>query len=262
MTTTKHQDLQIAIIQNNTIWHDVSENLSKLENIINKLTPPFQLILLPEMFATGFTLKPESIPGNEHPRVIQWMKMVALKYHCAIAGSHPYPAKGKFFNRLFFINSSGDEEFYDKRHLFPMEGENLIYNAGSERKLFELPDWRVLPLICYDLRFPVWSRNTINYDLLVYASNWPAARNSTWEILLKARAIENQCYVVGINRTGTDGNGVRYIGNSQVISPLGEVIEKLDASEGTIQLTLSKDYLLGYRKKFSVLNDRDNFQIS
>jgi omega-amidase len=260
MNLVNHRELQIAMIQNDIVWHDVPENLSRLECILEKLTGPVDLILLPEMFATGFTLKPDLIHENEHQSVIHWMRAMALKYHCAIAGSHPFPEGDKFFNRLFFFASDGVEGHYDKRHLFPMEGENLIYIPGTERKFFELHSWKIFPLICYDLRFPVWSRNTVNFDLLIYASNWPAARNSTWETLLKARAIENQCYVAGINRVGTDGNGIRYIGNSQVISPMGEVLCRLDAEESYAQLILNKKILLEYRNKFSVLKDRDDFE--
>ncbi len=261
MNKEKSQELRIVLIQNNIVWQNIPKNLTRLDSTLDEIPRPFDLILLPEMFATGFTFKPDSIPGHEHQLIMPWMKRIASEYNTAIAGSHPFPEGDAFYNRLFFCDSTGSYGYYDKRHLFPMEGENIVYRPGSERKLFNLLGWKIFPLICYDLRFPVWSRNTENFDLLVYASNWPAARNSVWETLLKARAIENQCYVVGINRVGTDGNGIRYIGNSQIVSPLGEVICKLDESEGVMQVSLNKDSILKYRKKFPVLDDRDDFEI-
>jgi omega-amidase len=256
-----HRDLSIAIIQYDIIPDKICDNLSHLDQLLLQIKPPVDIILLPEMFVTGFILNPKSIKAYEHEMVLSWMRSVAERYKCTIAGSHPFLIGDKFSNRLFYINYKGEEGFYDKRHLFPMDGENLIYKAGTERVLFQIQDWKILPLICYDLRFPVWSRNAEAYDFLFYSSNWPAARNSTWETLLKARAIENQCYVAGINRIGTDSNGIRYMGKSQIISPLGEVIQSLESIENCVQISLSKRILVEYRNKFPVLDARDDFDI-
>jgi predicted amidohydrolase len=254
-------ELKVAVLQTNTVWHDIEKNLSRLGDIMNQIVQPVDLILLPEMFATGFTLKPETLNAEEHQLLLNWLKQVAAKYNCAVSGSHPFLEAGSYYNRLFFCLPDGQLESYDKRHLFPMEGENLVYRQGKERKIIFFRSWKIFPLICYDLRFPVWSRNRERYDLLIYVSNWPAARNQNWEVLLKARAIENQCYVIGVNRTGTDGNKIRYIGNSQVISPVGELLAKLDAEEGVMDITLDRKMLIKYRKHFPVLDDSDDFEI-
>jgi len=211
------------------------------------------------MFATGFTTRPDAFTQNDHDEVVLWMKNTAAKLNTYIAGSHPFPEADQYYNRLLFCSPDGHTMHYDKHHLFTIQGENEYYNKGRERLLVEVKNWKILPLICYDLRFPVWSRNIDDYHLAFYSSNWPAARNSVWETLLRARAIENQCYVVGINRTGIDGNGIRYIGYSQVIDPRGYVLGKSGRKESVLQITLRKDILLKYRKKFPVLDDRDNF---
>jgi omega-amidase len=255
------QELTIAIIQYNVAWHNVEENLSMLNRYVQQITHPVDLVLLPEMFATGFTIEPAAISEDEHETVLHWMKDVSAKYKITIAGSHPFHERNHFFNRFFFVSSDGRTEHYDKRHPFTYSGEDKIYSRGKERKVIDIGGWKVFPLVCYDLRFPVWSRNTDNYELLVCPSNWPAVRNHAWETLLKARAIENQCYVAGVNRIGTDGKGIEYIGNSQIISPTGEILGKLQNNDGVLQISLYKNYLNKQRNQFPVLNDRDDFTI-
>jgi omega-amidase len=256
-----NEELCIAIIQYDIFWHDIQKNLSVLDQHINTISNRVDLVLLPEMFATGFTSQPERISESEHQVVLQWLKNTSSRLNATVAGSHPFRENGRYFNRFFFCLSNASILHYDKRHPFSYVGEDKIYQAGDERKVFRINDWQLFPQICYDLRFPVWSRNTDDYDVLIYSSNWPAVRNSAWEILLKARAVENQCYVIGVNRIGTDGNGIEYSGNSQVISPTGEVMRKMDNSDGVMKIILGKDQLIKLRHEFPVLKDRDNFTI-
>jgi omega-amidase len=252
-------DLTLAILQYDIYSDDINKNLSLIDHMIMRLTAPVDLILLPEMFCTGFTMNPALFSADDHHRVLRWLNNLAVSQNAFVAGSHPFPEGDKFYNRFFFISPRGNVEYYDKRHPFTFSGEDKVYSPGTERKVIHVRNWKVFPLVCYDLRFPVWSRNDMDYDLLIYAANWPAARNSVWDILLGARAIENQCYVAGINRTGTDSKGIRYIGNSRIISPKGDQLYKAGKKEEVIQYTLRKDTMLKYRKKFPVLMDRDNF---
>jgi predicted amidohydrolase len=254
--------LRIGILQYDVLWHRVTENLKKAEKLIRSLPGPVDLILLPEMFATGFTMEPYTLPDDVHEDVETWMKEISMKYNAAMAGTHPFPAAGGFHNRLVFFSVADQIGFhYDKRHLFTMGEEDRHYIRGTERKVITFRDWKIMPLICYDLRFPVWSRNDMAYDLLFYSSNWPAGRNDVWEVLLKARAIENQSFVIGINRVGTDGLSVSYIGNSQVISPKGNVIVSLSDEESFLYYELDLKELKEFRKKFPVLNHQDRFKI-
>jgi omega-amidase len=254
--------LTIAIIQYNVEWHNVSGNLLKIEEFIKKLNKRVDLIILPEMFATGFTLSPESISSEDQSIILNWMKELALKYQSGIAGSHPCLENGKFYNRLFIVSPDLDVNFYDKKHLFSIAEENKKYSKGNERKTFHIKGWNIMPLICYDLRFPVWSRNNLNYDVLIYCANWPEIRINAWEILLKARAIENQCFVIGANRIGIDGQNIKYCGRSQVISPLGELLGVIDNEEKILVIELNKDELVKLRKSFPVLDDMDTFEIN
>jgi omega-amidase len=261
MKNNKQNSLRIAAVQYNIDWLDVNGNLSKLNTLFEKLDTDVDMIVLPEMFATGFTPTPELVSIEEQNIVLNWMQDVSEKYKAAIVGSHPYFEEGKYYNRLFFIRPGSPYSYYDKRHLFSMGEENKKYTRGSERKIIDWNGWAVMPQVCYDLRFPVWSRNNLNYDLLVYCANWPEVRINAWEILLKARAIENQCYVIGINRTGIDGLNIKYSGCSQVISPLGEILGSIENEEDILVIEIQKDKLERLRKLFPVLDDLDPFKI-
>ncbi|MBA7518177.1 Omega-amidase YafV [subsurface metagenome] len=254
--------LKLILIQFDIEWHAIDKNLSKIQKILDKVEWPVDIIVLPEMFATGFTMQPELFSEDEHKSVHKWLTNLAEKFKCAVIGSHPDKMNGRFFNRLHFFSPEGVHQYYDKRHLFTMGDEHKHYTYGSERRIIEYKSWNILPLICYDLRFPVWSRNNnAKYDLLIYIANWPAARNSAWEVLLRARAIENQCFVVGVNRTGKDGRGIQYCGNSQVVSPKGEVLHKINSREVVFTSNLDLSEVRNYRKSFPVLEDADEFEI-
>jgi omega-amidase len=252
--------LTIALLQFDVAWLDVQKNLQKIQTMCSSINNKVDIIFLPEMFATGFTIAPELLDIKNQSLVLNKIMALSDKLQTVITGSYPYFDEGKFYNRLLFISPDSKVEYYNKRHLFSIGEENLKYHSGSERKVFELKGWKIMPQICYDLRFPVWSRNTMKYDLLFYSSNWPAARDLAWETLLKARAIENQCYVVGINRIGTDGRNISYIGNSQIISANGKVISVMGNKEHIYVNTLLKNELNEYRQSFPVLDDIDSFQ--
>jgi omega-amidase len=254
--------LKIGVLQYDVIWQNISENIRKAEKLIKRLPDATDLILLPEMFATGFTMEPELISSKEHKTVTNWMREISSNYNTAVAGSHPFLSNGKYFNRLFFFSNEAEiNTFYDKRHLFSIGEEDQHYSQGKQRKVIEYHDWGIMPLVCYDLRFPVWSRNDLTYDLLFYSANWPASRNDVWETLLRARAIENQAYVIGVNRIGIDGRNISYLGNSQIISPKGEVIGTLTNQEDFLYAELDKEKLTEFRDKFPVLRDRDEYEI-
>jgi omega-amidase len=256
------ENLNVAIVQPDSIWLDADKNRLKISGLLVGLTAQPDLILLPEMFSTGFCTDPAPVAEHMDGATVQWMKKTSEDMHCAIAGSLIINDHDKFYNRLVYVDRHGIE-WYDKRHLFRMEGEETDYTAGTTPLIIHLGLWRINFLICYDLRFPVWSRNRQNYDLLVYASSWPAARSDVWNTLLRARAIENQSYVAGVNRVGTDGNGIDYIGESVLIDPKGKEIATLAPSEeGIISAAISLNELNNFRTKFPVWKDADNFSIN
>ena len=253
--------LKITLVQPYILWQDIPGNLKKYDTILNEIKLPVDCIILPETFATGFLRNPNEISEKEYNLIPAWMVQKAKLLNTCIAGSNPYRYEGKYYNRFTAAFPDGKMEHYDKRHVFTMGGEKEYFHGGRERMIFEIKGWKIMPLVCYDLRFPVWSRNNLHYDLLLYVANWPKARNHVWETLLMARAMENQCYVAGINRIGTDGQGVEYKGQSQVISPKGEIIAKLDTNEDILTVSLSRDELQQFRKKFPAWNDADDFKI-
>ncbi|MGD2034643.1 MAG: amidohydrolase [Bacteroidales bacterium] len=253
--------LKIVLLQYDIIWQDISANLEKVEKLLAGMKESPDLIILPEMFATGFTMEPWLFDNHSGSVVHDWMTRMAKEYGVAVTGSNPVQESNDYYNRLHFI-SPEDNHIYDKKHLFAMGDETKHYKAGNKQKTIGFRGWNIMPLICYDLRFPCWSRNLKEkYDLLVYVANWPAVRNEVWETLLKARAIENQCYVAGVNRIGKDGRGIKYMGNSQVISPKGEVITKSGNREGIIFAQIDLDLLRRFRTAFPVLDDADDFII-
>lgn len=261
------QDLKVTFIQSNLIWKDSSANLLSFEEKIKQIEEPTDIIILPEMFNTGFVVEPESIDEGMALQAFEWMSQQASRKGCVICGSVIIRENGQYFNRFYWIESSGEFHKYDKKHLFSLGGEQKHFTAGDEFIIIDYKGWKIKPLICYDLRFPVWAKNTYEagsyeYDLLIYVANWPAARNHVWKSLLVARAIENQSYVVGVNRIGLDGRGTKHQGSSAVIEPKGEWIsEEVQHEESTQTICLSARELMEYRKKFTVGLDWDDFTI-
>jgi omega-amidase len=250
--------LKITLVQHDPLWRSVSANLERLSQKIEAVKEQTDLILLPEMFSTGFDMHPEIMAEKMDGSAVHWMQKYAQEKNTAIAGSLIINDKGRYFNRFIFVHPSGNLVHYDKKHLFHFAGEDRVYTPGTNRLLFEYKGWKISPFICYDLRFPVWSRNTENYDVALYVANWPKTRIAAWNVLLKARAIENQSYCVGVNRVGTDGNGHEYNGHSQVIDPLGAVLQRSEIEE-VFTVTLDKKNLKHIRQSFPFLKDRDRF---
>jgi len=253
--------LIIAGIQADLVWESPSENKFFFERKINKLSK-IDLIVLPEMFTTGFTMNPQKVTEQMTSETISWMQNIAHKKRAAICGSLIAKEGEKYYNRFVFVHPSGKIETYDKRHSFTLAGEDKVYTSGDKKLIVNYKGWKICPLICYDLRFPVWARNTENYDLLLYVANWPVARIGAWDTLLKARAIENMSYTIGINRIGSDGNNYKYSGNSLIVDYLGEELSSLKAFEnGVVTATLTKENQDKTRKKLGFLNDKDDFEI-
>ncbi|MBI1221797.1 MAG: amidohydrolase [Bacteroidetes bacterium] len=249
--------MKVQLFQTNLTWENPELNLHTFQTLFDKQTPA-DLILLPEMFTTGFSMNPEKL-ASRNTTVLTWMIEMAKKYGFAVCGSIIVEDNGQFFNRLYFVEANGGVHQYDKRHLFTMGQEPEHYSPGKERVIIHYKGWKILPLICYDLRFPVFSRNDCDYDLLLYVANWPEKRSFHWSQLLLARAIENQSFVLGCNRTGADGNGIMHSGDSAIIDYKGQMISSLHQAEGIVQAELNLDELHEARSKFPVLKDRDLF---
>lgn len=255
-------NLNLTIIQTDLAWENAALNLKNFEHKINSLTAPTDIIVLPEMFTTGFAMQPEHLAETMNGATVNWMLKIAKKTNSAVCGSIIITENEHYYNRFLFVTPTGEIEYYNKRHLFSLAGEHERYHNDNKQVVIEYRGWKIRPLICYDLRFPVWSRNTSNYDVLLYVANWPKPRITAWNTLLKARAIENMSYVVGVNRVGTDANGHEYTGNSIVIDGLGnEMTPLLENQEACVTTTLSKPTLQDIRTKFNFLNDQDEFEI-
>jgi len=258
------QDLTVSILQTSLHWQDPAANRAHFDGLIHALdnsdAAP-DLVLLPEMFTTGFTMNPESNAETMSGESIAWMQLVARDYDVTLCGSLVIEDAGRYFNRLVWMPPDGGMACYDKRHLFRMAGEHEHYSAGTERRVVELHGWRICPLVCYDLRFPAWSRGVNEFDLQIFVANWPAARRSAWLGLLPARAIENQCYAIGVNRIGTDGNDVRYAGDSGAYDYLGNAIVACGDDATTETVRLERAPLDRYRQKFPAWRDADRFTI-
>lgn len=255
-------ELKVVGIQADLAWENPSKNIAFFEEKINSLNNDTDLIVLPEMFTTGFTMQPNNVAEKMNGLTVSWMQKIAFNKQTAICGSLVIMEDGKFFNRFIFVYPSGEIKTYNKRHSFTLAGEHEMYTSGSEKIIINYKDWKICPLICYDLRFPVWARNTENYDVLIYMANWPVTRIKAWETLLKARAIENMSYVIGVNRTGKDANNYQYSGNSLLVDYLGETLSSLQENEiGLINATFFKDKQDVVRKKLGFLNDMDSFNI-
>lgn len=254
--------MKTALIQFDTIWEDKQANLEYAQNKILNLPNDIDLIVLPEMFTTGFTMNPEMVAEEEQGDTLQIIQKLALDKQTAITGSWVVKENGNYYNRLFFVFPDGSYKTYNKRHLFTLAGEEKVYRSGDEKLIVSYKGWNICLLICYDLRFPVYSRIVNqNYDLLVYVASWPDRRIDAWDALLKARAIENMSYVVAVNRCGTDPNGVEYSGHSQAIDFVGKHIVKPLINEQIIITDLEKDSLKIARQKFAFLNDADDFEL-
>jgi predicted amidohydrolase len=249
--------MNITTIQSNIIWEDKDSNLKNYQSKIDNIES--DLIILPEMFTTGFTMNPKPHAETMDGKTVQWMKENAFKKDLAICGSIIIEEEGKYFNRFIWVNPDGSIHHYDKRHLFSFAGEDEHYTPGNSKIVIEYKGWKICPLICYDLRFPVWSRNTEDYDVLIYVANWPSKRKMAWRSLLVARAIENQCYVIGVNRVGEDGNNLSYNGDTSLVNALGETLYINSQTEDVFTTTLSKLELSKVRNLLPFLKDKDNF---
>ena len=274
--------LTITSIQANLHWEDKAANLQMLEEKINSIKEKTEIVVLPEMFSTGFSMKPELLAETMEGETLQWMKRIAAEKKIILTGSliiadtvQTGIAGPCYFNRLIWMLPNGQCGIYDKRHLFAYAGEDNHYTAGTKRLIASVKGWKINLLVCYDLRFPVWARQTspptsslpgegggeAEYDVLIYVANWPERRIHAWKTLLQARAIENQCYVIGVNRVGKDGNDIYYSGESMIIDPMGAVLYTKKDEEDIFTLTLDKTQLQAVREKLPFLKDADDFRI-
>ena len=253
--------MKTALIQTDIVWENPTENRKILENKINSITQDIDLIILPEMFTSGFTMQPKSVSETMNGETISWLKEIAKTKNCAITGSLVIAENNNFYNRMVFVFPDGEIQHYDKKHLFTLAGEDKIYTSGNEKVVVKYNDWKICLQVCYDLRFPVFSRNTENYDLLIYVASWPKPRINAWDILLKARAVENLSYAIGVNRIGADNNNFEYIGHSQIVDELGNFIIEPTENEGVFIADLDKNKMLETRNKLNFLNDKDVFEV-
>lgn len=265
--------LTITIIQPNTFWEKKEANFQMLQTKIEAIKEKTEVVILPEMFSTGFSMN-TSLSEKMDGETIGWMKKITHSKKIILTGSLIIEENGKYFNRLVWMLPDGKYGYYDKRHLFAFAKEDRYYTSGNKRLIASVKGWKINLLICYDLRFPVWSRQNTSflkkkkdlkpepeYDLLIYVANWPEKRNEAWKTLLKARAIENQCYVVGVNRVGEDGNKIIYSGDSMIIDPLGEIIYQKTKEEDVFTFTINKEKLYEIREKFPFWKDADEFKL-
>ncbi len=252
----------IAGIQSHLIWENPAENRNYFEEKINSLPKNLDLLVLPEMFTTGFTMNPEKVAEKIDGKTVSWLQKIASEKNFAITGSLVIEENGNYYNRLVFVHPSGKIDFYDKKHTFTLAGEDKVYVSGKKKTIIHYQGWKICGLICYDLRFPVWARNIENYDLLIYMANWPIARIKAWDTLLKARAIENMSYTIGVNRIGVDENQYQYCGNSLIIDYLGTQLSDLQYNEeGIIVSKINKKDQENTRENLGFLKDKDSFSI-
>lgn len=265
--------LLITTIQADLKWEDKQANLLMFEDHLRNLETKTEVVVLPEMFSTGFSMRPEALAETMEGETVQWMKEMSAKYRVALTGSFIAKDEDKFFNRMIWVLPNGQITYYDKRHLFGYAGENQHYSAGEKRVIVSVKGWRILLQVCYDLRFPVWARQQLSvqeetgelqpeYDVLLYVANWPERRSHAWKTLLCARAIENQCYVVGLNRVGKDNNDIYHSGNSMVIDPLGEIMYHMADEEDVNTILLQKEPLEAARTKYPFWKDGDSFLVN
>lgn len=262
--------LRIKALQIAIAWHEPAKNRRHIEQLLAQdADNAFDVLVLPEMFTTGFTMEPELVAEPLFGETSLWMRSIAVQYDCLVMGSVVIREEEKYFNRLLAVSAEGIVAQYDKRHLFRMGNEQAHYACGEKPVIFTWRNWRIRPLICYDLRFPVWSRNTaeehylpLAYDVLVYVANWPARRVMHWDALLRARAIENQAYVIGVNRIGADAHEVEHTGGSLILSPMGEVLAAgINNEESILTATLLSEEMRTYRQRFPAWMDADDFSL-
>ena len=256
--------LKITLIQSSLSWESKPANLEMFSRKISKLKDKTDLIVLPEMFSTGFTMNASAMAETISGSGVEWMRKTASEKKCVVTGSLIISENGKFYNRLIWMKPDGNFFQYDKRHLFRLAHEEQTYTPGSQKLIVELNGWKIVPLVCFDLRFPVWSRRTkeYDYDVLLYVANWPERRVTAWSQLLIARAIENQCYVVGVNRVGNDGSEIYHSGESAVINYKGEEISGIPAHEESMEtVELHKNELENFRVQLPFIEDADSFTI-
>lgn len=262
--------LALSMLQSSIHWENKQNNLAAFSEKISAVPPNTELVILPEMFNTGFSMHVEKLAESMNGETVSWMKNEAISNKVIITGSLIIKDNDQYFNRLVWMLPNGDLGFYDKRHLFAYAGEHQYFAAGKKRFIASVKGWKINLQVCYDLRFPVWGRqqqhlqmaNEPEYDLIIYVANWPDARIQAWQTLLQARAIENQCYVAGVNRVGEDGNNIQYPGSSMLIDPLGNILHQAGNKEETFSFVLQKKELTAVRKKFPFLKDADQFNIN
>lgn len=256
-------DLKLTLVQTSLLWEKPEANRNHFDLVLkNFKKSSSNLIVLPEMFTTGFTMNAEGVAEKMDGPTVAWMAALAAKKNAVVCGSLVISEKKKYFNRLIWMQPDGKYSFYDKRHLFRMAGEHNIYSSGTKKLVVELQGWNICPLVCYDLRFPVWSRSNGDFDLMIYIANWPKQRSFAWNQLLVARAIENQCYVAGLNRIGRDGKHNEYSGDSVVLDAYGQKISSTKPTNSSVEtVVLSLKKLKDFRKSFPVFMDADKFKI-
>ncbi|PSL49017.1 putative amidohydrolase [Chitinophaga niastensis] len=261
-------DLKVTLIQSQLHWEDIAANLRMFDEKINSIGEKTEVVFLPEMFSTGFSMQSELLAETMDGSAVQWMKKKSAEKNIIITGSLIIKENGEYMNRLIWMLPNGTYGTYDKRHLFGYAGEHEHYQPGDKRLIAQVKGWKINLTICYDLRFPVWSRNSIQadtqapaYDLLVNVANWPERRSTAWKTLLQARAIENQCFAIGVNRVGNDGNNIYHSGDTSLIDPMGEIIYRKSHDEDIFTYTLQRELLDDVRKKIPFLKDADKFTI-
>lgn len=254
------RNLNLTLIQPHIVWEDIQANLAHYAALIAGQPVAGHVVVLPEMFSTGFSMRPEALAEPMDGQAVQWMLQQATRHRCILTGSLIIQEEGHYYNRMVWVQPDGVVSCYDKRHLFGFAGEHNHYTAGETRTIVSVNGWRILLQVCYDLRFPVWARNQgAEYDAIIYVANWPEQRNLAWKTLLQARAIENQCYVIGVNRVGADAKGNNYSGDSSVFGPLGEQLWQHSHTEAIYQTALEGEHLQQVRKQFPFMGDADRF---
>ncbi len=254
--------LRVLLIQSDTVWENAEQNRLNYSTKIGSIEEDFDLIVLPELFSTGFSMNPEPIAETMEGETVKWMKAMAEEYKSAITGSIVIKEDNKYYNRQLFIHPSGEINVYDKKHTFTYAGEDKVFASGNKKLIVDFKGWKICPMVCYDLRFPVWSRNMEDYDVLLYSANWPTPRMAAWNTLLKARAIENMCYCIGVNRVGKDFLGNEFSGHSGAYDVLGAKISDIvPGKEQSEIVILDKNHINYTREKFQFLNDRDSFNL-
>ncbi|MFC4723126.1 amidohydrolase [Geojedonia litorea] len=257
-----HEQLKVAIIQSELVWENPKQNRKNFKEKIQSIAGSIDIVVLPEMFTTGFTMNASEHAEAMDGKTVLWMQQLASEKNAVIAGSLIIKEQNKYYNRLCFVQPDGVIHTYDKRHTFTLAGEHNVYEGGSKKVIIDYKGWKICPLVCYDLRFPVWARNTEDYDILIYVANWPKPRIMAWDTLLKARAIENMCYCIGVNRVGIDAMDHEYCGHTTIYDVLGNNISPIRPNKEHIEIvTLERNHINFYRNKLKFLADRDTFTL-